>query len=85
VGLIARVLEETGICTVCLNMRREVAENVKPPRTLFVKFPFGAPLGAPGEVETQQAVIMEALEILVKATEPGIIVDSQRVWKRWKR
>ena len=80
-GLIARVLEETGISTVCLNMRREVAENVKPPRTLFVKFPFGAPLGPAEDVETQRGVIMEALEILVTATEPGMIVDSQRVWK----
>jgi hypothetical protein len=71
-----------GISTVCLNMRREVAENVKPPRTLFVKFPFGAPLGSAGDSETQRGVIMEALEILATATEPGIIVDSQRVWKR---
>ncbi len=81
-GLIARVLEETGIPTVCLNMRREVAENVKPPRTLFVKFPFGAPLGPAGDVETQRGVIMEALEVLVSATEPGTIIDSPRAWKR---
>jgi len=82
VGLIARVLEEKGIATVCLNMRREVAENVKPPRTLFVKFPFGAPLGPPKDSETQHGVIMEALDVLVSAIEPGIIVDSSRAWKR---
>ena len=81
-GLIARVLEETGISTVCLNMRREVAENVKPPRTLFVRFPFGAPLGPASDTETQRAVIMEALEVLTSATEPGTIVDSPRAWKR---
>lgn len=81
-GLIARVLEEAGISTVCLNMRREVAENVKPPRTLFVKFPFGAPLGPAGDSETQRGVILEALDVLAKATEPGTIIDSRRVWKR---
>ena len=81
-GLIARVLEENGISTVCLNMRREVAENVKPPRTLFVKFPFGAPIGPAGDTETQRGVIMEALEILTTATRPGTITDSSRVWKR---
>ena len=81
-GLIARVLEETGISTVCLNMRREVAENVKPPRTLFVKFPFGAPLGPAGDPETQRAMIMEALEVLVSVSEPGTIVDSPWDWKR---
>jgi len=78
----ARALEEAGISTVCLNMRREVAENVKPPRTLFVKFPFGAPLGPAGETETGHAVIMEALDVLASASEPGTIVDSPRVWKR---
>lgn len=80
-GLIARVLEEAGISTVCLNMRREVAENVKPPRTLFVKFPFGAPLGPAGDLETQRGVILEALDVLVKATEPGTILDSPRLWR----
>ncbi len=40
-------------------MRREVAENVKPPRTLFVKFPFGAPLGPADDAETQRGVIRE--------------------------
>lgn len=76
------MLEETGISTVCLNMRREVAENVKPPRTLFVKFPFGAPLGPAGDITTQRGIMLEALEVLASATEPGSIIDSPRVWKR---
>lgn len=76
------MLEEAGISTVCINMRREVAENVKSPRTLFVKFPFGAPLGPAGDAETQRGVIMEALDVLVSATKPGTIVDSPRAWKR---
>jgi D-proline reductase (dithiol) PrdB len=82
VGLIARVLEEAGIATVCLIMRREVAQNVKPPRALFVKFPFGAPLGPAGDAETQRGVILEALSVLANATEPETIVDSPRAWKR---
>jgi D-proline reductase (dithiol) PrdB len=82
VGLIARVLEEAGIATVCIIMRREVAENVKPPRALFVKFPFGAPLGPAGDAETQRGVILEALSVLTSATEPGTIVDSPQAWKR---
>ncbi len=81
-GLIARVLEETGISTVCLNMRREVAENVKPPRTLFVRFPFGAPLGPAADAGTPRSVILEALDVLVSATEPGTIIDSPLAWKR---
>lgn len=81
-GLIARVLEEAGIATVCIVMRREVAQNVKPPRTLFVKFPMGAPLGPAGDAETHRGVIMEALSVLASAAEPGTTVDSARAWKR---
>ena len=85
-GLIARVLEEAGIATVCITMRREVAQNVKPPRALAVgvKFPFGAPLGPAGDAETQRGVTrsVEALSVLSSATELGTIVDSPRAWKR---
>ncbi len=81
-GLIARVIEEAGIATVCIIMRREVAENVKPPRTLFIKFPFGAPLGSAHDLETQRGVILEALSVLEHAIEPRTIVDSPRMWKR---
>ncbi len=81
-GLIARVLEEAAIATVCVIMRREVAQNVKPPRALFVKFPFGAPLGPAGDAETQRGVILEALSVLANAIEPETIVDSPRAWKR---
>lgn len=81
-GLISRSLEEAGLSTVCLVMRREVAENVVPPRALFVPFPLGAPMGPPGDVETQRGVLLELLEVLTTATEPGTIVDSPRLWKR---
>jgi len=63
-------------------MRREVAQNVKPPRTLFVKFPLGAPCGPAGETETHRHVILEALKVLTEAKEPGTIVDSTIAWKR---
>ncbi len=79
-GLIARILEEAGIATICLNMRREVTENVKPPRTLSVKFPLGAPLGPAGDSAMQRGVIAEALEVLASAAEPGAIVDSPQAW-----
>ena len=81
-GLIARVLEEAGIATVCIIMRREVAQNVMPPRTVFVKFPFGAPLGSAGDADAQRGVILEALAVLTSTTEPGTIVDSPRAWKK---
>jgi len=76
------VLEESGISTVCIMMRREVAQNVKPPRTLFVHFPLGAPLGPANDKNTHRTVIRQALEVLETAQQPGAIVDSPLLWKR---
>lgn len=81
-GLIARAIEEIGIPTVCIILRREVSLNVKTPRSLFIKFPFGAPLGPANDAATQRAVIEEALQMLVTATEPVTILDSERAWKK---
>ena len=63
VGLIASVIEKSGIPTVCLSLLREVSEKVRPPRTLFVSFPIGYPLGAPDQPELQHSVIREALDL----------------------
>ncbi len=63
VGLIASVIEKAGIPTVCLSLLREVAEKVRPPRTLFVPFPIGYPLGAPGHPELQHSIIRAALNL----------------------
>ena len=64
VGLIASVIEKSGIPTVCLSLLREVAEKVRPPRTLFVPFPMGYPLGAPDQPGLQLSIIRAALNLL---------------------
>lgn len=79
-GLIARAAEAEGIATVCVVMNRDIVENVKAPRALFVRFPYGAPLGPAGDVTTQQAVIRAALGLLVDAAEPGAIVEADIEW-----
>ena len=79
-GLIARALEEQDIPTVCVVMNRDITENVKAPRALFVHFPYGAPLGPAGHPETQEAVIRAALELLESATQSGAIVEADIEW-----
>ena len=79
-GLIARALEEQGITTVCVVMNRDITENVKPPRALFVRFPYGAPLGPADDAVTQMAVIRAALDLLVSATQPGTLPVSDIEW-----
>ena len=79
-GLIARALEEQGIATVCVVMNRDITENVKPPRALFVRFPYGAPLGPANDAATQMGVIREALGLLTGATRPATIAVSDIEW-----
>ncbi len=52
-----------GIPSVCVAMNRDIIDNVKAPRALFVRFPYGAPLGPAGDAKTQLAVIREALAL----------------------
>jgi D-proline reductase (dithiol) PrdB len=80
VGLIARALEEQGITTVCVVMNRDITENVKPPRALFVRFPYGASLGPAGDGVTQMAVIRAAMDLLTGAIQPGTIAVSDIDW-----
>ena len=56
------------------------AERAGTPRTLAVAYPFGHPLGFPGDAAGQLRVIRQALDGLASAREPGVIVHSAEVW-----
>ncbi len=75
VGLIAAELERRGISTVCIELLREVAERVRPPRSLVVPFPHGYPLGKPDDPALQRSVIRAALALLEREGPPPLIVD----------
>lgn len=78
VGLVAAELERSGIATVAIQLLREVAERVRPPRALFVPFPHGYPLEAPGRPERQHAVIEAALALLEDDTlAPPVLRDYE--------
>ncbi len=66
--LVAAELERQGIATVVIQLLREVAERVRPPRALFVPFPHGYPLGKPNDPQTQHAIIEAALRLLENRT-----------------
>lgn len=76
VGLVAAELERQGISTVALQLLREVALRVQPPRALFVPSRHGYPLDAPGIPERQHAVIEAALQLLEnERATPPVLVD----------
>jgi len=76
VGLVAAALERQGIATVALQLLREVALRVRPPRALWVPFAHGFPLGKPGDAALQRAVIEAALRLLEDpALSPPVLRD----------
>jgi hypothetical protein len=77
VCLIAAELERQGISTVALQLLREVAERVRPPRALLLPFPHGYPLGRADDPASQQAVIEAALSMLEDAEGPPALAEFQ--------
>ena len=76
VGLVAAELERQGITTVALQLLREVALRVRPPRALFVPFPHGYPLDAPRAPERQHRVLEAALCVLEdRSLSPPALVE----------
>jgi len=75
VGLIASVIEKAGIPTVALSLLREISEKVKPPRTLFVPFPMGYPLGRLGDPDLQTQIVIAGLNLLKESEALPLIKD----------
>jgi hypothetical protein len=68
--VLARALEAQGVATTSISMVREHTEKVKPPRALFVPFPFGHALGRPNDPDLQHRVLKAALELLAAPAGP---------------
>jgi D-proline reductase (dithiol) PrdB len=82
VGLIQRTIEASGLPTISISVNRAYTEKVKPPRAIFLSWPFGHPLGEPYYRDQQSAVLMKAFEALYKIESPGQIVDVGWQWQR---
>lgn len=63
-------------------MNRGLAEKLQPARVAHVQFPFGRPMGEPGNADQQRVIIEDALGILESATEPGTLVTLPYRWRR---
>jgi len=77
-----RAVEGYGISTVALSLNREITEKVKAPRSLSLRFPYGAPLGEPGHINMQRAILKDMFDVLISASEPGTIIDLPYRWRR---
>lgn len=81
-GLIQREIERSGIPTVGISIVRDYSVKVKPPRSVFLRWPFGHPLGEPFNVSQQRVVLAEAFRALCGIRQAGEIIDLPYRWRR---
>ena len=83
-GLVQREIELAGIPTIGVSIVRNYTEQVRPPRTVFLRWPYGHPFGEPGNAAQQRTVLRAAFKALEEITEPGTILDLPYRWRREK-
>jgi D-proline reductase (dithiol) PrdB len=59
VGLIQRAIEARGIATISISVNRPYTEKVKPPRSIFLRWPSGHPVGEPDSTEQQAEALIK--------------------------
>ena len=58
----------------------EFTASVGAPRVAGIEFPFGRPLGLPGDRAGQRAVLRAALEVVSLARAPGTMIQLPCRW-----
>lgn len=58
----------------------EFTASVGAPRVAGIEFPFGRPLGLPGDRAGQRAVLTAALEVASLAQAPGTVIQLPFAW-----
>lgn len=81
-GLIQRIIEQAGISTVSISIKREITEKVKPPRAVYLHWPLGHPMGEPFNEAQHRRILMDALKAAESVTVPGTIIDLPYRWRR---
>ncbi len=80
-GLIQRVLDEAGLCTMSITQVAEITAIIKPSRSLFVATPFGLTFGDVGDANGQQEVLANLLAAARDMNFAGIR-NSGIVWTK---
>jgi hypothetical protein len=79
VGVLSQYIERVvgeggaGIATVGISLIRPVTELVRPPRALWVPFPFGRPLGPPNYPDIQIDVLRQTLALVDQPAPPALV------------
>jgi hypothetical protein len=68
--------------TIGITLQREITRRVRTPRALYLRYPFGHPMGEAFAVSQQRTILVDALRALETLTVPGQIVEPGYRWKR---
>ncbi len=55
---------------------------MRPPRAIYLRYPFGQPMGEPFAVRQQRAILEATLRALETITVPGTILAPGWAWRR---
>jgi hypothetical protein len=80
VGLVARVIEESGIPTVTLQLMWAFQRMIGMPRVAAIEHPFARPFGDVSDAQTQRAVLVAALALFATVREPGHVEHLSMRW-----
>lgn len=79
-SLIARELEAAGIVTVIIGSARDIVEECRVPRFVFVDLPLGNPCGPPGDIAAQDVTTKLALDLVESAIASETTVQAPLHW-----
>ena len=81
-GLVQRAIETTGLPTIGITLQREITRRVRPPRALYLRYPFGHPMGEAFATAQQRTILVDALRALESVSVPGTILEPGYRWRR---
>lgn len=79
-GLVANVIESTGIATICLSTIPPLTRNTGAARVVGVAHPMGQTMGRPGDHDGQRRILRAVLEAGAAMREPR---DYAELPVRW--
>jgi D-proline reductase (dithiol) PrdB len=79
---VQRAIEAAGVPTIGITLQKEITRRVRPPRALYLRYPFGHPMGEAFATAQPRTILMDALGALDTLRTPGAIVEPGYRWKR---
>ncbi len=80
-----RAIEQRNIPTVSITVALDITEHCSPPRAVFVPFMMGHHFGVPFHKKLQRQIILEALDLLLKAEQSGEVRALPLTWAQARR